>query len=114
MTGNGEAYHDVLFGELLGEEGLEVLDGRLVVRKLVGRMLGVLRELERGVLRDRSLRGLEGAGDKVEEGGLSGSVGSEDGYTGVHTVKQSMSISNCVGGVKQYKHVLDTEREVLV
>jgi hypothetical protein len=58
----------VLLRELLRVQALEVLDRRLVVRQLVGRVLRVLGELESAVTRDGTLDGVEGAGDQVEQG----------------------------------------------
>lgn len=73
-----------LLGELVGKLGLQVLDGRLVVWELVGRVLRVLGELELGVAVDGSFAGDEVAGDEVEQSGLSGTVVSYDGDTRVH------------------------------
>ena len=38
------------------------------------------------MLGDGAFARLEDACDEVEEGGFAGSVGAENGYTGVHTV----------------------------
>lgn len=65
---------DVLVGELLVEDALEVLERRLVVRELVGRVLRVLGKLKGGVSRDGSLGGGKVSGDEVEKGRLSSSV----------------------------------------
>lgn len=77
----------VLVGELGLVCSLEVLEGRHVVRKLVGGMLTVLGKLEGRVTVDGSLERLEGTGDEVEEGGLSSSVLSDDSDTRVHATE---------------------------
>lgn len=76
--------HDVFFWILLAEQGLEVLDQRLLVGELVSTVLRVLGELERVVLGHSSVQRLQHASDEVEEGGLSGLVSAENGNTGVH------------------------------
>lgn len=61
------------------EEGLEVLEGRFVVGKLISRVLGVLGELEGRVLGDGSLGRGELSSDHVEERRLSGSARRKEG-----------------------------------
>jgi hypothetical protein len=56
-------YHNVLLGIFLCEKGLEVLNGRLVVRELVSRMLRVLGEFECSVFGYCTLGRLEVASD---------------------------------------------------
>ena len=76
--------HDVLLREFLREERLEVLDGRHVVRELVDGVLRVLGGLERVVLGDGTMGGLECAGDEVQKGVLASSVCAENGNVRVH------------------------------
>ena len=58
---------DVLLGELLVVEPLQVLDRREVVRRLVRRVLRVLGELQASVPRDRALAWLQRTGNEVEQ-----------------------------------------------
>ena len=44
------------------------------------------------MLGDGALAGLEDACDEVEEGRFAGSVGAENGYTGVHTVGEEVGL----------------------
>ena len=60
---------------------LQVLHWRLVEWQLVGRMLRVLGELELRVNRDGSLGWVEGTSDKVEQGGFTGTVVTDNSDT---------------------------------
>lgn len=84
---------NVLVGELFAVERSNVLDGRLVVRELIGRVLRVLGELELSVLVDGTLDRLEGAGDKIKKGGFTGTIVTDNGDSRVH---------------------VDTERQILI
>lgn len=70
---------NVLLGVLGPVGGLEVLDGRLVIRQLISRVLRVFGELESGVLRDRSLNRRQCSGDQVQQCRFTGTVVSDDG-----------------------------------
>ena len=70
---------NVLFGELFAVERLDVVDGRLVVRELIGRVLRVLGQLELRVPRDGALDGRESARDQVEERRFAGTVVTDNG-----------------------------------
>jgi hypothetical protein len=70
---------NVLLG-VLGLVGrLEVLDGRLVVRKLIRRVLRVLGELEGGVLGYRSFNRRQHSRDQVQQRRFTGTVVSDNG-----------------------------------
>jgi hypothetical protein len=70
---------NVLLG-VLGLVGrLEVLDGRLVVGKLIRRVLRVLGELEGGVLGHRSFNGRQHSRDQVQQCRFTGTVVSNNG-----------------------------------
>lgn len=84
---------NVLVRELFTIERSNVLDGRLVVRKLIGRVLRVLGELELSVFVDGTLDRLEGTGDKIKKGGFTSTIVTDNGDSRVH---------------------VDTERQILV
>jgi hypothetical protein len=75
---------NVLLWELFVVGRLKVLNRRLVVWELVGRVLAVLGKLERGVLANGTLNRRKGAGDEVKKGRLSGTVITDNGNTRVH------------------------------
>jgi hypothetical protein len=109
---------EVLVGELGVEEGLEVLKGRFVVRKLVGRVLRVFGELEGRVLADGSLGGRELSSDHVEERRFSGSGQDEEKTRRIRTryfrCKGRDGGSPVVSNDGDTRVHVDTEREVLV
>lgn len=69
-----EIYHNILLRELLGEKTLEVLDRWLIVRQLIGGVLGVFGEFERGMLRYCPCWRLERAGNEMQESRFSCTV----------------------------------------
>lgn len=74
----------VLLGILDRKERLKVFDRTLVVRKLIGRMLGVFCEFESGMFGNGAFTWLEDACDEVEEGRFAGTIGTENCDTGIH------------------------------
>lgn len=91
---------NILLGELLSVERLQVLDRRLVVRQLIGRVLRVLREFELSVSRDGSLDWLKGTSDEVEQGGFTGTVVSDNGNSDVS--------SSCLSESRIYRESMST------
>lgn len=86
-TGNTESTDlltpvlDVLLRELGLVELLQVLNWRFVEWQLIGRVLRVFGKLELRVDGDGSLGWVEGTGDKVEQGGFTGTVVTDNGNT---------------------------------
>lgn len=70
---------NILVGEFVVVERLQVVDRRLVERQLVGRVLRILGKFELGVSRHCSLAGLQSASDQVEQGGFTGTVITDNG-----------------------------------
>lgn len=59
---------NVLVGEFIMIQRLQVVHWRLVERQLIGRVLRVLGKLELGVSRDGTLGRLKSTSDQVEQG----------------------------------------------
>ena len=102
----------ILVRELLVVERLEVLDRRLLVWELVGRVLRVLGELQADVPRDRALGRLQRTRDEVEQRRLAGTVLTDDGDARVHAVRgRYMSVYTiCWEDEKWSTHSIPKER----
>jgi hypothetical protein len=80
---------DILFWILLRKQSLKILNWTRIVWKLICAVLGVFSEFELGMFLNGAFGRLKGAGNEMQEGRLSGTIGAEDGDARIHAVGNS-------------------------